>query len=61
MIPKPKYLENVLEITRYKNNWISCNVICECGSNHFEGYKNLLIKTKEQKNTKKSRSILWKI
>ena len=48
MIPKPKYLENILEITKHKDNWIYCDVICECGSKQFVGYKNVLIKTPEQ-------------
>ena len=59
MISKPKYLENILEITKHKDNWIYCDVICECGSKQFVGYKNVLIKTARTIRTRKtSRSIL---
>lgn len=49
MIPKPKYLENILEIVKYKDTSIWCNVVCECGSKNFIGYKNVLTKSEEQK------------
>ena len=52
MIPKPKYLENILEIVKYKDTSIWCNVVCECGSKNFIGYKNVLTKSEEQKNMK---------
>lgn len=48
MIPKPKYIENILEITKSGKGFIYCDVICECGSKHFVGYKNVLSKSKEQ-------------
>ena len=53
MIPKPKYIENILEITKYGKGFICCDVICECGSRHFICYKNVLIKSKEQKEYEK--------
>lgn len=53
MIPKPKYLENILEIVNYKDTSIWCNVVCECGSKNFIGYKNFLTKSEEQKEYEK--------
>ena len=39
MIPKPKYIENILEITKSGKGFICCDVVCECGARHFIGYK----------------------
>lgn len=49
MIPKPKYIENILEINKSYKNFLVCDVVCKCGSKHFIGYKNILIKSEEQK------------
>ena len=43
MIPKPKYIENILEITKSGKGFICCDVICECESRHFICYKNVLM------------------
>lgn len=60
MIPKPKYMEHILSIKNeraYKSlvsqtgreMFLECDVICECGANHFVGYKNTIERTDEEK------------
>ena len=49
MIPKPKYIENILEITKSGNGFICCDVVCECGARHFIGYKNVIVRSTEEK------------
>ena len=41
---KPKYIENILSITKEKCGEIECDVVCECGARHFVGYKNVIVK-----------------
>lgn len=49
MIPKPKYIENILEVTKQSKNFIYCDVVCECKNKTFTGYTNILPLSKEQK------------
>ena len=48
MIPKPKYIENILEITKSGKGFICCDVVCECGARHFIGYKNVIVRSTEE-------------
>ncbi len=48
MIPKPKYIENILEITKTGKGFICCDVVCECGVKHFVGYKNVIVRSTEE-------------
>ena len=45
---KPKYIENILYITREKHGEIECDVVCECGARHFIGYKNVIVRSAEE-------------
>ena len=45
---KPKYIENILYITREKRGEIECDVVCECGARHFIGYKNVIVRSAEE-------------
>ena len=45
---KPKYIENILYITREKHGKIECDVVCECGARHFVGYKNVIVRSAEE-------------
>lgn len=45
---KPKYIENILSITKEKRGEIECDVVCECGSAHFIGYKNVIVRSEEE-------------
>lgn len=51
MIPKPKYIENILEVTKQSKNFIYCDVVCECENKTFTGYTYILPLSKEQKRT----------
>ena len=44
---KPKYIENILSITKEKRGEIECDVVCECGARHFIGYKNVIVRSEE--------------
>ena len=48
MIPKPKYIENILSIVKEKRGFLHCDVVCECGSNHFCGFENIIMQTDEE-------------
>ncbi len=48
MIPKPKYIENILSVTKEGRGEIECDVICQCGSRRFRGYKNIAPDAEEQ-------------
>ena len=45
---KPKYIENILSITKEKRGEIECDVVCECGARHFIGYKNVIARSAEE-------------
>ena len=45
---KPKYIENILSITKEKCGEIECDVVCECGARHFIGYKNVIARSAEE-------------
>ena len=45
---KPKYIENILSITKEKRGEIECDVVCECGARHFVGYKNVIARSAEE-------------
>ncbi len=45
---KPKYIENILSITKEKRGEIECDVVCECGARHFIGYKNVIVRSEEE-------------
>ena len=45
---KPKYIENILSITKEKCGEIECDVVCECGARHFIGYKNVIVRSAEE-------------
>lgn len=45
---KPKYIENILSITKEKRGEIECDVVCECGARHFIGYKNVIVRSAEE-------------
>ena len=45
---KPKYIENILSITKEKHREIECDVVCECGARHFIGYKNVIVRSAEE-------------
>ena len=45
---KPKSIENILSITKEKRGEIECDVVCECGSAHFIGYKNVIVRSEEE-------------
>ena len=45
---KPKYIENILSITKKKRGEIECDVVCECGARHFIGYKNVIVRSAEE-------------
>ena len=45
---KPKYIENILSITKEKRGEIECDVRCECGARHFIGYKNVIVRSEEE-------------
>lgn len=48
MIPKPKYIEDILSIVKEKRGFLHCDVVCKCGSNHFIGYENILVRSDEE-------------
>ena len=48
IIPKPKYIENILEITKSGKGFICCDVVCECGARHFIRYKNVIVRSTEE-------------
>lgn len=48
MIPKLKYIKNILEITKSGKGFICCDVVCECGARHFTGYKNVIVRSTEE-------------
>ena len=48
MIQKPKYIENILEITKPGKGFICCDVVCECDTRHFIGYKNVIVRSTEE-------------
>ena len=45
---KPKYIENILSVTKEKRGEIECDVVCECGASHFIGYKNVIVRSAEE-------------
>lgn len=45
---KPQYIKNILSVTKEKRGEIDGNVVCECGSAHFIGYKNLIVRSEEE-------------
>ena len=45
---KPKYIENILSVTKEKRGEIECDVVCECGARHFIGYKNVIVRSAEE-------------
>lgn len=45
---KPKYIENILSVTKEKRGEIECDVVCECGFAHFIGYKNVIVRSEEE-------------
>ena len=45
---KPKYIENILSITKEKCGEIECDVVCECGARRFVGYKNVIVRSAEE-------------
>ena len=45
---KPKYIENILSITKEKRGEIECDVVCECGARPFVGYKNVIVRSEEE-------------
>ena len=45
---KPKYIENILSVTKEKRGEIECDVVCECSSTHFIGYKNVIVRSEEE-------------
>ncbi len=45
---KPKYIENILSITKDKHGEIECDVVCECGARYFIGYKNVIVRSAEE-------------
>ena len=60
MIPKPKYIEDILEITESGKGFIKCDVVCKCGSKHFVGFYNILEKTKEQEEYEKQLQVFFR-
>jgi len=45
---KPKYIENILSVTKEKHGEIECDVVCECGARHFVVYKNVIVRSAEE-------------
>lgn len=45
---KPRYIENILSVTKEKRGEIECDVVCECGARHFVGYKNIIVRSEEE-------------
>lgn len=45
---KPKYIENILSITKAKRGEIECDVVCECGAKHFICYTNVIVRSAEE-------------
>lgn len=60
MIPKPKYIEDILEITESGKGFIKCDVVCKCGSTHFVGFYNILEKTKVQEEYEKQLQVFFR-
>ena len=42
MIAKPKYIEDILEITESGKEFIKCDVESKSGTNNFVGFYNIL-------------------
>ncbi|MGN1040007.1 MAG: hypothetical protein ACI4QL_01100 [Candidatus Fimimonas sp.] len=45
---KPKYIENILAVTKERCGDMECDVVCECGAKHFVAYKNVIARTAEE-------------
>lgn len=50
---KPKYIENILSITKEKRDEIECDVVCVCGERRFIGYKNVIVRSEQEKEYEK--------